>query len=410
LRLWADFVERQPWEQNPWTQQGTHLKSNWHDRILTPSIIEPSETHDSHDNRIKRWRKFLDIPFPEVEFEVEMTEGTHISRLTMQSTAQKRNDVIDLTESSKLDYTPSKPPRPATEDTARTDKSVKPNLSFAESLKRSSSPNEIIDLTEQDSHSTAHEFTINLPYRTKDGEPTPNDTAATTALSLQAESISNGATVSLTGKRSSPVFPGVRKAQQDAGGSSEKLHVEAPFATKGLSSGPVFGANPIAQEFPTDRGMFSDIQFPTIWPSHPGDNPRPSASSGRPVGIKQSTEEVAPTAQGDLERTHKPQSKVRPSDTVLSLSQKIPNSATMMSASQLMQSITELATCVLAKEVRPLSARAISADIWQFRWPLACSIAFALHSPYIPAGLSFLMWSVFLPFFVAELRGWAVMC
>jgi hypothetical protein len=55
-----------------------------------------------------------------------------------------------------------------------------------------------------------------------------------------------------------------------------------------------------------------------------------------------------------------------------------------------------------------LPARAISADIWQFRWPLACSIAFALHSPHIPAGLSFLMWSVFLPFFVAELRGWAV--
>jgi hypothetical protein len=82
----------------------------------------------------------------------------------------------------------------------------------------------------------------------------------------------------------------------------------------------------------------------------------------------------------------------------------------MISAGQLMQSMTELATCLLAKEVRPLSARAISADIWQFRWPLACSIAFALHSPYIPAGLSFLMWSVFLPFFVAELRGWAVMC
>jgi hypothetical protein len=345
LQLWADFVERQPWERNPRPQQGTDLKSNWYDKLLKPSRVEPSETHDSHDDRVKRWRKFLDIPFPEVEFEFELAEAAYTTRLAMRSTAENRNDITGFAESFKPDYTPSKPPRPATEDTDETNESVKPNFSFAESLERSSSSNELTDLPVQEFHRTAHEFTTNLPYRTKDGEPTSNDTAATPASSLQAESISNGTTVSPNGKRSSSILPGVRKAQQNTGGSSEKIHDEAPSV---------------------------------------------------------------PTAQTDLEKTHQSQSEARPSDTVSSASQKILNNAIIMSASPLMQSMTELATCLLAKEVRPLPARAISADIWQFRWPLACSIAFALHSPHIPAGLSFLMWSVFLPFFVAELRGWAV--
>jgi hypothetical protein len=409
LQLWADFVERQPWNRKLSRRRGTHLKREWHVKILPSSEIQPSETHESHDDRVRRWRKFLEIPFPEVKLVVGVTEGTYTSHLTTRSTAQKSNGVTGLAESSKPDYTPSKPPRPATEDTAETVKSAKPNISFAESLNRSSSSNEIIDLTEQDSHSTAHKSTINLPYRTKNGKPAPNDTATTTTSSLQAKSTSDRTILSPTRKRSSPISPGVCKVRQNTGGSSEKFHDVTPSATKGLSSGPVFGATPIIQKFSTDSGPFSDIRFPTIWRSHSVVNPGPSATSGRPVGIKQSTEGIAPTAQNDLERTHKPQSEARPSETVLSLSHKIPNSATMTGASQLMQSMTELATCLLAKEVRPLPAREISADIWQFRWPLACSIAFALHSPHIPAGLSFLMWSVFLPFFVAELRGWAVM-
>lgn len=408
LQLWADFVERQPWDRKLSRRRGTHLKRAWHVKILPSSKIQPSETHECHGDRVKRWRELLDIPFPEVELEVEVTEGRSTPRLTTPSTARKRNDVTDVAEFSKPDYTPSKPPRPATEDTAESDKSVKPDSSFAESLKRSAPPNKLADLTEQDSHGTAHKFTFKLPHRIKDDGSTPNGTPATTASSLKAKSISNGRVVSPIEERPSPVLSGESKAQQNTNASSERFHNGVPSATKGLSSGPVFGAIPVVEELSIDRGSFSDIQFPTIWHSQSGNSTGLSASSGRAVGIKQSTEGVAHTAQSDLGKTHQSQSETRPSDTVLSPSQKIPNNATIMNASPLMQSMTELAICLLAKEVRPLPARAISADIWQFRWPLACSIAFALHSPHIPAGLSFLMWSVFLPFFVAELRGWAV--
>jgi hypothetical protein len=87
-------------------------------------------------------------------------------------------------------------------------------------------------------------------------------------------------------------------------------------------------------------------------------------------------------------------------------SQKQQEHAITVLTSPLVQSAFELAKGLLAKEVQPLPARAISDDLRQLRWPLACSVAFALQSPHIPAGLSLLMWSVFLPFFVAELRGW----
>jgi hypothetical protein len=87
-------------------------------------------------------------------------------------------------------------------------------------------------------------------------------------------------------------------------------------------------------------------------------------------------------------------------------SQKRQEHAVKALSSPLVQSAFELAKSLLAKEVQPLPARVISDDLWQLRWPLACSVVFAPQSPHIPAGLSFLMWSVFLPFFVADLRGW----
>jgi hypothetical protein len=70
------------------------------------------------------------------------------------------------------------------------------------------------------------------------------------------------------------------------------------------------------------------------------------------------------------------------------------------------RSTSDLLMRMLANEARPLPARTISADLFQLRWPLACLVAFVLHSPFNPPALSFVMWSVFLPFFVAELRGW----
>ncbi|KAI6830033.1 hypothetical protein KC340_g8331 [Hortaea werneckii] len=48
----------------------------------------------------------------------------------------------------------------------------------------------------------------------------------------------------------------------------------------------------------------------------------------------------------------------------------------------------------------------IMEDLTALRWPLGCAVAFALHTPYVPPLLSAMLWTIFLPSLVAELRGW----
>lgn len=79
---------------------------------------------------------------------------------------------------------------------------------------------------------------------------------------------------------------------------------------------------------------------------------------------------------------------------------------TTLSHDDLLRSLFAFAAKLLARETRPLPASTISADLWQLRWPLACLVIFALYSPHIPPALSLFTWSVFLLYFVAELRGW----
>ncbi|GAB7332415.1 hypothetical protein MBLNU13_g04225t1 [Cladosporium sp. NU13] len=405
MQLWADFVERRPWSRKLSHRRGTHLKRRWHARLLASSKIEASETHESHDDRVKRWRELLNIPLPEVDLEGEVTEGTSTPLLTTRSTAQPLNGVAGVTESSTPDYTPSKPPRSGPEDITEADKSVKSNLLFSESAKRSSSPYEPTDRThEQDPQSTVYSSSFSLPYRNKDGASIPDGTAA----SLQAKNTLNETTVPSGRKQSSLILPGLFKAQQNTDEQSERSQDEASSLMKSLPSGPIFATTPTVPKPSIDREPPCHTALSPVGSSRSGDNPGASTTPGRSAGIKQSEDEVASTVGGDIGKTHRTQSKDQPSDRVFSPLQKRPNNATVLSASPVVQSMSELARCLLAKDVRPLPARAISADIWQFRWPIACSIAFALHSPHIPAGLSFLMWSIFLPLFVAELRGWAI--
>ncbi|KAK3631026.1 hypothetical protein LTR56_015973 [Elasticomyces elasticus] len=63
-------------------------------------------------------------------------------------------------------------------------------------------------------------------------------------------------------------------------------------------------------------------------------------------------------------------------------------------------------TALLNTKKPSIPERTILEDLVSLRWPLSCLMAFALHGPYVPATLSVLMWTVFLPFFIAELRGW----
>ncbi|KAI7327920.1 hypothetical protein KC315_g6874 [Hortaea werneckii] len=61
---------------------------------------------------------------------------------------------------------------------------------------------------------------------------------------------------------------------------------------------------------------------------------------------------------------------------------------------------------VLDQKRPPIPERTIMEDLTALRWPLGCAIAFALHTPYVPPVLSAVLWTIFLPSLVAELRGW----
>lgn len=52
--------------------------------------------------------------------------------------------------------------------------------------------------------------------------------------------------------------------------------------------------------------------------------------------------------------------------------------------------------------------RTIVEDLAALRWPLGCAVVFALHAPYVPPLLSAMLWTIFLPSLVAELRGWTL--
>ena len=60
----------------------------------------------------------------------------------------------------------------------------------------------------------------------------------------------------------------------------------------------------------------------------------------------------------------------------------------------------------LQKERSGLSPRTAYHDIYYLRWPITSAAILALYSPYAPPFLTALVWLIFLPLFVAELREW----
>jgi hypothetical protein len=165
-------------------------------------------------------------------------------------------------------------------------------------------------------------------------------------------------------------------------------------------SQPPAGYTPFDQKFvltspSTDRG-----QNPS-----PPKRPATEAANDDNPGI-QTEESNVPCEEGKVQDHHRPQQHSEEQKSTTSvLPNQNPEEATL-SVETLLQSSLTLAAKFLAKDVQPMPLRTISADLWQLRWPLACSVAFALQSPYMPPALSFVMWSIFLPFFVAELRAW----
>ncbi|THZ07733.1 hypothetical protein D6C95_01883 [Aureobasidium pullulans] len=71
-------------------------------------------------------------------------------------------------------------------------------------------------------------------------------------------------------------------------------------------------------------------------------------------------------------------------------------------------SLLEICFKSLSMEAQSLSARTISTDLWQMRWPIFCSITLAMLSSHASLTLSFATWSLFLTFLFSELRIWKI--
>jgi hypothetical protein len=391
LQLWGEFVEQKPWMSH------SH-KHGWYFKVSESSKVESSETHTSHNERVKRWRNFFGIVLGS---KIDIIEGQSTSPLTVRSTATERNILAGTTKVSPEGSTPSKPPRVSVEDVAGEDKPSITCPLLSGPLKRSPS-SEPVSLTHvQDTHSTAREFTFRLPLRAKETKSVSDGQSLSENISLQARNASNGNNVRSAENESSSIFASTLQAPPYNNDSPKRTSSNTTLAASNGQSSPDRVA--IAQESLVDGGPFKnfktspfrfmpvgDKQIPLM---KPDSNANPNQSTGKTVS--------AP----ELDASKSLQHEAQPSPKTLP-SQKQQEHAVTALSSPLVQSAFELAKSLLAKEVRPLPARAISDDLWQLRWPLACSVAFALQSPHIPAGLSFLMWSVFLPFFVAELRGW----
>jgi hypothetical protein len=391
LRLWRDFVEQRPWERHS-------LEDEWYLKVSARSKVDSSETHTSHDERVKRWRDHFGI----LESAIDNTKRPSKSPLTARSTATERNILAGTTKVSPEDCTPSKPPRVSVEDVAEEDRpSITCPLSLGPS-KRSPSSEPAGLAHVQDTDSTARGLTRDLPHRTKNTGLTSDGPSLSDNMGLQVRGTSNGQSVRSAEKKSISIFASTLQAPPHNSDSTNRASGNTTLAEHNAGFNPDRVATSMVQDKSVDSGPFSHIQFPPLWCPP---NQIPPAKSDSNENSKPPMEKMVSAPEHDaaklLQHEAQPIPKTLPP-------QKQQEHAVTVLTSPFVQSAFELAKVLLAKEVQPLPARAISDDLWQLRWPLACSVAFALQSPHIPAGLSLLMWSVFLPFFVAELRGWTL--
>lgn len=410
LQLWADFVEEQPYEQDPSTGRTTGLREEWSDRLAMPAKTEPDETHGDHNKRIERWRTLLDIPDPKVVVAVADPP------LTAGISVEEHRTVITTEKLFPLDGTPSKPPRPSVSGEAVDDGPVKPFPSSLAPLQRSSSNKveSFVHVQDQKSHSTSRLFEFGQPSQFSFDKSTDRGTAIVEKTSTQTSGVPDPQSVDSATTKPTSIFASMAKTQPDKSDLPRVFaYSKLPATTDKLCSAkqPV---NPVALDPSMIPGCFANIKFDADFPSSNHNLSASSTQTSSTIKTEQSTAEELKSAisfhpEGS-QREHKDEHPGSENnlDKLQALwgAQSKQTGTSAILTRPLAQLIFELASNLLAKEIRPLPVRTTSTDLWQLRWPLACSVVSALQSPHVPSVLSFLMWSVFLPFFVAELRGW----
>jgi hypothetical protein len=409
LRFWASFVKEQhPWVRHPHTDptfspKAIELKAPWLEKLKAPHRVKAHEAHKDHDMRIERWCKLLGIVEP-VDSEANLSKPLALRPVVPEGIATAAYTFTSPPPDSRA----SKWPIP----------SIKPSL---EEYGSAHTPKRLLealrgpDLGESNKVEAIRGTTHCAPSG-RAIKPLSNRKSSSLidTKALEAE----------TSK--STLFPGQPSRLADSRPrSASALDNKSLFGTQSSS----FNSAPFQFGDCRDVNLDQPIWFRTKlsdghMPSDKDDAPTsPSPNGGRkPPPLKRPTTEAAndrnlgihtnkskvSCEEGNNEghRPHSLQSSPRDQGATMDVSLTRNPEEAALSFETLLRSGITLTAKFLAKEIQPIPVRTVSTDLWQLRWPLACSIVFALQSPYMPPALSFVMWSVFLPFFVAELRAW----
>jgi hypothetical protein len=412
LHFWADFVKAHPWVQHPRThptfsREAIKLKATWLKKLDAPHGVSVDETHDRHDMRIKRWRKLLGIVEPGV------SEASPSKSLPLRPAVPKVVATVAHTSTNPPpDSRASKQPIPSIKTSLEEDGSIHTQKQPSEALKEAPLRGSDRVKAIPDAGDGVQSERVIKPLPTKKRSPLIDTKAVEAEISK------------------STLFPGQHSRPADSRPRSvSALQGKSPFGSFGTQSSPSVSASfrfgdcqginldqptwffsqSSAGQTPSDKKNAPTSPFPKgSQKLPPPKRPATEAANDEIPGV-QTKGSNAPREEGEVQdHHHRPQQRSESQEQRSTTSvppNHNPEEATLVIETLFQTSLT-LAAEFLAKEVHPMPLRTISADLWQLRWPLACSVTFALQSPYMPPALSFVMWSIFLPFFVAELRAW----
>jgi hypothetical protein len=361
IKFWGDFVKQYPWGKNPneasepRSSVSVKLRSNWFDLLATTDLHRPSkyEEHGDHDKRLQRWRDVLKMGDLKL---AEPQEGLSSEDLTPTPPGENIRSSLFSQDSKPSLFSQDSKPGLFSQDS-------KPGL-----FSQDSKPG----LFSQDSKPGLFSQDSKPGLFSQDSKP---------------------------GLFSQDSKPGLFSQDSKAIFSCDAI--ESSLLSEDVKPDPrgkstlqfQFGISPSASND-------GDSKAPSSGGTKSSSTPEPRHDSSKQGSHRKSSEKLTTPTEIKAPRS---EPEVRLGNFALRSDYQVVGDIKHGSTNR---STSDLLMRMLANEARPLPARTISADLFQLRWPLACLVAFVLHSPFNPPALSFVMWSVFLPFFVAELRGW----
>jgi hypothetical protein len=352
IKFWGDFVKQYPWGKNPneasepRSSVSVKLRSNWFDLLATTDLHRPSkyEEHGDHDKRLQRWRDVLKMGDLKL---AEPQEGLSSEDLTPTPPGENIRSSLFSQDSKPGLFSQDSKPGLFSQDS-------KPGLFSQDSKPGLFSQDSKPGLFSQDSKPGL------FSQDSKPGLFSQDSKAIFSCDAIESSLLSED-------------------VKPDPRGKST-LQFQ-------------FGISPSASND-------GDSKAPSSGGTKSSSTPEPRHDSSKQGSHRKSSEKLTTPTEIKAPRS---EPEVRLGNFALRSDYQVVGDIKHGSTNR---STSDLLMRMLANEARPLPARTISADLFQLRWPLACLVAFVLHSPFNPPALSFVMWSVFLPFFVAELRGW----